>query len=189
MRKAFSLLTAIFIMLLMATVSMLVFNVAGKITKTSTAQYQREQAALLARSYTELAIMAVINHDRNATGNCIQDIDGVVNGLRQGAAAGGNTNSGSGYDVQTRIYYVGNDLPCAQSRKFNDSTAHSAIRIATSYKTAGAPDEIAAIIVDVYVRYRDPSQVDAFLANGGTAANIPANVPWVTYHRRTLQKI
>jgi hypothetical protein len=186
MRKAFSLLTAVFVMLLMATVSLLVFNVAGKITKTSTAQYQREQAALLARSYTELAIMAIIDHNRTATGNCIENIDGVVNGLIQGAPAGGNTNSGSGYRVQTRIYYLGNDLPCSQSRLFNDS----ATEIKTTYKAVEAdPDEVAAVIIDVYIQYRDPSQVDAFLSNGGTTTNIPANVPWVTYHRRTLQKI
>jgi len=186
MRKAFSLLTAIFIMLLMSTVSLLVFNVAGKITKTSTAQYQREQAALLARSYTELAIMAVINHDRSTTGNCIQDVDGVVNGLIQGSPAGGNTNSGSGYDVQTRIYYLGNALPCSGSRILNSTTS-----IVTDYNgtSPGPVDEVAAVIIDVYVRYRDPSQVDAFLSNGGTAGGISANVPWVTYHRRTLQKI
>lgn len=169
MRNAFSMFTAIFVIIIMAVISSLVLSLSGKITKETSSQFRQEQAALLARSYTELAIMAVMNHNRNAT-NCIEDIDGVINGFD----AGGTTSTEGGYSVETRIYYLGNDLPCPQSRKLNDSTTHSATRITTNYNDVGAPDAIAAVIIDVYVSHDDPD-VD--------------NDVHYTYHRRTLQKI
>ncbi len=163
-RKAFSMLTAIFVIVLMATVAILVMNMSGKIIKETTAQYQKEQAALLAKSYTEYAIMAVMSNDRNTTGNdCIEDIDGRI---------GDDVNNGEGYLVNTRVAYISDSnarvSTCAATRILDDdgiTTAESAL----------------SIIVDVYVRYRDPDH-----PNIGTA---PASVPWLTYHRRTLQKI
>ena len=157
-RKAFSMLTAIFVIVLMATVAMLVMNLSGKIVKETTAQYQKEQAALLAKSYTEYAIMSVMSNDRNAT-DCIEDIDGRI---------GDDVNNGVGYLVNTRIAYIADSNArvgtCPTTRILDDSgitTAESALNI----------------IVDVYVRYRDPDH-----------PNI-ASAPWITYHRRTLQKI
>ncbi|MBD3790873.1 MAG: type II secretion system protein [Campylobacterales bacterium] len=174
MRKGFSLITAIFVMVLMATLALFILNLSAKVTKETSAQYYQEQAALLARSYTELAVMAVIYHDRNTTGSCVEDINGVVNGIRPGETPTGSTADGSGYDVQTRIYYIGNGLPCSGTRELTDNAANSATTITTNYgDVTGASDALAAIIVDVYVRYRDPDN----LGN------------WLTYHRRTLQKI
>lgn len=192
MRKGFSLITAIFVMVLMATLALLVFNMSSKLTSTTTSQYQREQALLLAKSYTELAIMSVINHDRNTTGNCIETINGEINGLTPGQplANGLRAREGIGYSVQTRISYIGQGLPCANARKLNDSNLNNATRsqraLITNYNNLGASDSIAAILVDVYVRYKDLQAVDLVLQSG--AANA-ATVPWQTYHRRTLQKI
>jgi hypothetical protein len=175
MRKAFSLLTAIFVMVIMATVAAFILNLSGKITQETGAQYRQEQAALLARSYTELAVMAVINHDRNATNTCIENIDGAVNGLIPDGPVTGSSTGGSGYDVMTRIYYLGNNLPCSETRKLNDSTdaSNSATLITSNYNNTLASDALAGIIVDVYVRYVDPDS--------------PTH--WITYHRRSLQKI
>lgn len=174
MRKAFSLITAIFIIVLMSTLALFILNLSAKVTKETTAQYYQEQAALLARSYTELAVMAVINHDRNSTNNCVENINGEVNGIKPGETPTGSVTDGSGYDVETRIYYLGNTLPCSSSRELTDSAAHSGTTITTNYgDVTGAADALAAIIVDVYVRYRDP----------GNLSN------WVTFHRRSLQKI
>lgn len=153
-RKAFSLITAIFVVVLMATVAILVMNISGKIVKETTTQYQREQAALLAKSYTEYAIMAVTANDR-ATNNCLTDIDGT--------AVGSAPASGNGYRVRARIAYIGHNAEvgtCPTTRVFSSSV-----------NTANSP---LNIIVDVYVEYKDPD-------NTGT--------PWVTYHKRTLQKI
>lgn len=172
MRRAFSMITAIFVIVIMATVSVLVLSVSGKMVKSTAIQYRHEQAVLLARSYTELAIMAVMNHTRNSTNGCIENIDGVVNGIKPGETPTGSSTDGSGYKVETRIYYLGNGLPCSGTRKLNSSTA-----IVHNYQDAGASDALAAIIIDVYVRYKDPD------------APNPSTAPWITYFRRTLQKI
>jgi len=58
MRKAFSMITAIFIIVLMATVGAFILNISAKSVKSTVLQFKREQAILYARSYTELAIMA-----------------------------------------------------------------------------------------------------------------------------------
>lgn len=156
-RKAFSMLTAIVVIVLMATVAMLVMSLTGKIVKETTAQYQKEQAALLAKSYTEYAILAVMSNDR--TVDCIENIDGRI---------GVNVNNGQGYLINTRVAYIADSNArvntCAATRILDDSgitTVESAL----------------SVIIDVYVRYRDPDHPTVSTA------------PWVTYHRRTLQKI
>ena len=167
-RKAFSMLTAIFVIVLMATVAMLVMNLSGKIIKETTAQYQKEQAAILAKSYTEYAIMAVMSNDRNATGNdCIENIDGRI---------GADVNNGQGYLINTRIAYISD----------NDATNGSSVSTCAATRILDSsgistPESALNIIVDVYVRYRDPDHPNITTA--------PNTVPWVTYHRRTLQKI
>jgi len=180
MRDAFSMITAIFVMLIMATVAMLVFNLAGKVTKNTVVQYRTEQAALLARSYTELAVMAIMNHDRSTSNTCIQDIDGKINSIIPGQTPlAGVSDANGGYSVETRIYYIGNNLPCSSSRELTDSATYSATTIQSpKYNDIpGSGDTLAAVIIDVYVSYKDPGVDD------------PANAPNITYHRRTLQKI
>jgi len=155
-RQAFSMLTAIFVIVLMATVAMLVMNLSGKMVKGTTAQFQREQAVLLAKSYTEYAVMAVSANDRNATGNCLTDIDG--NNIIMPELNGG-------YQVRVRIAYIGHASEvgsCAGTRIFSDDV-----------KTTRSP---LNIIVDAYVEYQDLDHHDP-------------NPPWITYHKRTLQKI
>lgn len=154
-RKAFSLLTAIIVIVLMATVAMLVMSISAKIVKETTTQYRKEQAVLLAKSYTEFAIMAVTANDRTA--DCIENINGnnVI----------ATDNDGKGYQVDTRISYIGNATTanlgtCAATRLLN-----------TAVKTPGSDLQI---IVDVYVRYKELDNTSA---------------DWITYHRRTLQKI
>ena len=175
MRKAFSMVTAIFIIVIMATVAMLVLSTSGKIVKETTLQFKKEQAMFLARSYTELAVLAVTNYNRNTSSDCIENINGVVNALTPGSAPapGVSSTNGGGYDVNTRIYYLGNGLPCSGSRVLNGTNIQSDY----NNTSTPAPDAIAGIIVDVYVKYKDPDTVT------------PSASPWITYHRRTLQKI
>ena len=99
-RKAFSMLTAIVVIVLMATVAMLVMSMSAKLVKETTAQYQREQAVLLANSYTEYAVMAVTANDRSI--NCLSTIKGTV-----GNATASNPNDG--YRIRTHIAYIGID--------------------------------------------------------------------------------
>lgn len=155
-RKAFSMITAIFVIVIMATVTALVMGTAGKIVQDTTSQYQKEQAILWAKSYTELAVMTVMSNDRNGTGNCIHDIDADID----------NPDDGEGYRVRTRISFIGNAGEvgsCAATRTFSNNVL-----------TVESP---LNIIVDVYVEYRDLSHPNV------------SSSPWITYHRRTLQKI
>lgn len=57
MRSAFSMITAIFVIVLMATVAVFILNISAKSVKATVLQYRHEQAILYARSYTELAVM------------------------------------------------------------------------------------------------------------------------------------
>ncbi len=125
-RKAFSMFTAIVVIILMATVAMLIMNMSGKLVKETTAQYQREQAMLLANSYTEYAVMAVTANDRNTS--CLSTINGTWNG----------------YSARIHIAYIGNATTigaCADTRKLSD--------------TVTTPDTPLTIIVDAYIDYKD----------------------------------
>jgi hypothetical protein len=157
-REAFSLITAVFMIALMASVALYVMGLSGKIVKETTTQYKKEQAVLLAKSYTELAIMTVTANDRTATGNCITDINATV-------GSNDPESSGIGYKVTTHIAYIGANADI-------NSCAGTSI---LDNPSAGNND--LNIIVDVYVEYKDIVQEDI------TAS------PWITYHRRTLQKI
>lgn len=134
-RKAFSILTAIVVIILMSTVAILVMSMSGKLIKETTAQYQREQAVLLANSYTEYAVLAVTGNNRAV--NCLETIKGTV-----GDATAANPNNG--YRIRTHIAYIGMPVAigsCSGTRKLSDSVI-----------TDSTP---LTIIVDAYVDYKD----------------------------------
>ncbi len=132
LRTAFSMITAIFVIVIMSTVTALVMGTAGKIVKETTAQYQKEQAVLLAKSYTELAIMAVsANKDRNVTGNCLDTINGTF-------------TEGGGYTIVTEISYI-----------LGPGVTTTCTNILNAGAPAVTPESALNIIVDVYVRYKD----------------------------------
>ena len=130
-RKAFSMITAIFIIVLMATVAMFILNLSGKMVRGTTAQFQREQSMLLAKSYTEYAIMAVTANEHNDT-QCLKTI------------TGGYGNDGSGndlYSIKVDISYIGNtDLHA------------NCIPLSTAVTTPKSP---LNIIVDVFISYKE----------------------------------
>ena len=154
LKPAFSMLTAIIVILLMSSVSMYVLNTSANIVKSTTTQYQREQAILYAKSFTEYAIMAIGANDRKNK-NCLNDINTWI----------GDTNNG-GYKVEVRIAYIGTNNEvgtCSNTRKFSSSVTTTTTPI--------------SVIIDTYVRYKDADHPDI------------THAPWITYHRRTLQKI
>ena len=104
MRKAFSMLTAIFIIVLMATVAAFIMNLSGKIVKETTAQFQREQSMLLAKSYTEYAIMSVTANEHN-TSNCLNNISGTY-GI---------------YNIDVNISYIGDTNLHANCRTLSNA--------------------------------------------------------------------
>ncbi|MDQ7047952.1 MAG: type II secretion system protein [Sulfurovum sp.] len=129
LRAGFSMLTSIFLIVIMATVGIFVMSLSGKIIKTTTAQFQDAQAQLYAKSYTEFAILAVTGHSR-AT-NCINIITGTV----------GDINNG-GYAISTNIAYIGIDAEVGNCTQVLSNTV----------STSSTP---LTIIIDVYVKYKD----------------------------------
>ena len=127
-RKAFSMLTAIFVILIMASVGAMVMSLSGKMVKETTTQFQREQAMLLAKSYTEYAIMAVMANGNRATANqCLNQITGVY----------------STYNITVDISYLSNTTI---------DTSKCANELASAISTPQSP---LNIIVDAYVSYPD----------------------------------
>ena len=124
-RKAFSMLTALFVIVIMASVGAMVMSLSGKMVKTTTTQFQREQAMLLAKSYTEYAIMAVMANNRAIT--CLNTING--------------NNILNTYNVTVNIAYISNGgvVNCANILSNGVITPQSQLNI----------------LIDVYVRYPD----------------------------------
>jgi len=125
-REAFSMFIAIVVIVIMATVAMLITSMTGKLVKETTAQYQREQAVLLAHSYTEFAVMAVTANNRAV--NCLRTINGTWHG----------------YSARIQIAYIGDTATigsCAGTRKLSE--------------TVITPNTPLTIIVDAYIDYND----------------------------------
>jgi len=140
-RRAFSMVTAVFVIVIMATVTSLIMNVTGKTIKETTQQYQKEQAALLARSYTEQAILYALHYDRIANGDCINQINATF----------GDGNSSQLFTIQTNLQYVSNDTQLPAGCNTLTSWADSGV---TRFNAT------VSMIVDVYVSYvklDDPS--------------------------------
>jgi len=167
MRRAFSMMMAISVMVIMMGVSAMVFSLSNKIVFSTTTQFQKEQAILLAKSYTEYTLMALTAHQATvgASTVCLDEVQGAISGVRldREPASTSVIDTGMGYNVETHISYIGNGIACDDSSLILDNTL----------STNTSPN----IIVDVYVKYRDTN----FHKNGES--------PWLTYHRRTLQKI
>ncbi len=140
MRQAFSMVTAIFVMVILATISVLVLNTAGQISQNTVLQYRQEQAALLAKGYTEFAILSVLKHDKNSSGgSCVEDINGTVDG---------NYDEGSGYLAEVKIYYIGNNLPVSCGTKLNDTNITQPGGAVGAYTPH--------VLVDTFIKYKDP---------------------------------
>ena len=163
-KKAFSMITAIFTIIIMASVTSLIMNVTGKTIHETSAQYQKEQASLLARSYTELAILYAIHRDRTA--GCINTIN---------AKFGENSNL---YDIVVHIQYAGNqdNVPPANCSKIIGTDGNWATALNIGF------DATVSLLVDVYIKYKD---IDHPLNNDTDTTNDV----FKTFHRRTLQRI
>ena len=147
MRKGFSILTAIAVIVIISSIGAFILSLSGKMVSETTVQFQREQAMLLSKSFTEYAIMAVTANEQNSS-NCLNSI---------------SSNMGNFYYVDVNISYIGRDL--------DNSCANI---LSTDVQTNRSP---LTIIIDVDVKYQNPDDPRG------------ASAPWITFHRRTLQKI
>ena len=128
-RKAFSMITAIIVIVLMSSVAMFIMSISGKMVKETTTQYQREQAILLSKSYTEYAVMAVTANEHNSTSTpCLNTISGTY----------------QDYKIDANISYIGYGINAAGVKKCD--------RVDNSVTTLNSP---LNIIIDVFVKYPD----------------------------------
>jgi hypothetical protein len=131
MRKGFSMITAIFVIVIMASLGALILNLSGKMVKETTTRYFREQAMLLAKSYTEYAIMAVTANDQNRS-SCLNDINGTM-GI---------------FSVDVNLSYIG-----------NASLVDGNCRVPTNWQVSDEKTPLS-VLIDVFVRYPDPDHPD-----------------------------
>ena len=126
-------ITAIFVIVIMATVSSLIMNITGKTVKETTQQYQKEQAQLLARSYTELAILNVLHYDRSS--NCLEQITDHF-----------GATGDDGYDINMTIKYIG------QSAALNSCSVGNVIAPLVGITKF---DNTVSMVIDTYIKYKD----------------------------------
>ena len=161
-KRAFSMVTAIFVIVIMASVTALIMNVSGKTVKETTQQYQKEQAALLARSYTEQAILYALHYDRIANGDCINQINATF----------GDGVTSQVFTIQTNIQYISNNTQLPNP----SIDSNTGCRVLDAWVDSGEAgfNSTVSLIVDVYVTYNDLDD----------SLNRP-----ITFHKRTLQKL
>ena len=134
-KRAFSMVTAVFVIFIMGSITALIMNVTGKSLKLTTTQYQKEQAMLLARSYTELAMLYVIHHNRVSNNNCLEQINGVF----------GDPNNL--YSIRVDIKYIGNSQLLPNCPK--NITPTWSVANPTGF------DSSISLIIDTYISYKD----------------------------------
>ncbi len=109
MRKGFSLLLAIIVMITIATLMALMISFSATTAKQTSDIYVSEQTKLLARSATELALLSISGHNNSI--NCINNI---------------NFTYQANYDVNMTLYYIGKNLPSSCNTLDNNiSTSES----------------------------------------------------------------
>ncbi len=134
-KRAFSMVTAVFVIFIMGSITALIMNVTGKSLKLTTTQYQKEQAMLLARSYTELAMLYVIHHNRVSNNNCLEQINGVFGDLN------------NLYSIRVDIKYIGNSQLLPNCPK--NITPTWSVANPTGF------DSSISLIIDTYISYKD----------------------------------
>ena len=128
MRRGFTLLSAIFLMVLVATLMVLAFSLSAQTKKQTGDIYMREQAYLLGRSATEFALLAISGHDNDV--DCINDIDMEF------------PEEDPVYDINLTLYYLGRGLP-AGCRTLDNAVA--------------TDESNGTVMIDTIVSYTDPA--------------------------------
>jgi len=130
-RPAFSILTALIVIVIMATIAMFVMSLSGKIVKSTGDQYQHEQAELYAKSYTEYAVLAITGNNRAA--NCLNTITGTANGH---------------YNIRVDIAYIGYGIPAGCANILSNAVAtpetplSAMIDVYVTYPDPDHPDDL-----------------------------------------------
>ena len=78
MRRGFTLIAAIFFVVIASSICMLALSIASTSVKQNSEIYLREQSELVARAATEYAMLAIISNDFSTT--CIGNNDQAITG-------------------------------------------------------------------------------------------------------------
>ena len=130
MRQAFSLLTAIFVILLIGSLLYLALSMSTTTVKRTEDLFKKEQARLLARSATEYELLRISGYDYSS--GCYTGENYTFNGI----------------DVNTTIRYIGSGFPasCALSGANTiqtvDSNGTILIDVIVSYTDPGTAETI-----------------------------------------------
>ncbi len=103
MHRGFSLLTAIFVMLLIGTLLYLALSIGTSNVKQTEDLYRKEQARLLARSATEYELLRISGFD--FTNDCYTGENYTFNGI----------------DINTTVFYIGNGFPASCSNMLDNA--------------------------------------------------------------------
>jgi len=96
-RRGFGIITAIVLLVLIATVGAMIISISAMSSKKATDDYLRIQAEMLARSATEFAVMRVQGFNRSS-GNCLESL---------------TIDAQPSFDVVVTINYLGALSGCA----------------------------------------------------------------------------
>ena len=102
MRRGFSLLTAIFVMILIGSLLYLALSMGATEVKQTEDLYKKAQARLLARSATEYELLRISGY--NFSSGCYTGENYTFNGI----------------DVNTTVYYIGSGFPSCANILAND---------------------------------------------------------------------
>jgi hypothetical protein len=107
MRKGFGIITAIIIMMTVATLMSLMIGLSTSTVKKTTDIYLKQQAEFLLRSSTEFALLAISGHNNSA--NCVENINITYNS----------------FTAKVNIWYLGNGIPTTCSNILDNSVITS----------------------------------------------------------------
>ncbi len=125
-RGGFAMIMAIILIVVLSTIMAIMLELTQKTTKETTNLYLKEQAVLLAKSATELALLEISGHNRGAGGN--------TNCLSHVNAAYPNDTSPI-FDINTTIRYIG--LNCKNGFNY--------------IKTIDTPESNGSVLIDTSV--------------------------------------
>jgi hypothetical protein len=109
MRRGFGIITAIIIMMTVATLMSLMIGLSSSTVKQTSDIYLKQQAELLLRSSTEFALLAISGHNNSI--DCVENINITYNSFTS------NVN----------IWYLGSGIPagCNHNLSYNVQTDDS----------------------------------------------------------------
>lgn len=163
MKRGFSLVAAIFFIILVATTALTALSIAAMTARDVNNIYSKEQALLLAQSATEFAVMAMQAHNYPdptnpaVARNCLETIN-----LSYPSAVAGQTM----YNITVNLYYLDPNLGCGSR-----GIGLTPFRNADGSNVASNVVTTHMALVDVTVRSTD----------------LLGAMP-IIYNRRTLQK-